>query len=231
MNSPAKPDVAVVPADRHHPGLAYPATVNGQKIRVDDPVPDGRRILSTAGFDPADDYVLILLLRHGTRSIGLDEPVDLRGEGHDAFEAFKSDRIYRFTINERGYEWGAPTIKESQLRAIAGVGEDEVLVLEREDEKDRVLGPEDHVTLSEPGTEHLHIAKRLVTVFIDTVEKKIPRGTYTTEELIKVLGVQPGYLLNVVDAAGQLETLKPGQHLRVKEGMKFFSQVPCGGSS
>ena len=28
-----------------------------------------------------------------------------------------------------------------------------------------------------------------------------------------------------------LDPLKPGAKLRVKEGMKFFTQVPCGGSS
>lgn len=37
-----------------------------------------------AGNDPADDFVLIQLERHGTRSIGLDEPVDLRQPGREA---------------------------------------------------------------------------------------------------------------------------------------------------
>lgn len=56
-------------------------------------------------------------------------------------------------------------------------------------------------------------------------------GTYTTEELVRVLGVEPGYVLNIVNPHGQLEPLKPGQKIRVKKGMKFVSQVPCGGSS
>ena len=84
----------------------------------------------------------------------------------------------------------------------------------------------------EAGTEHLRIGKRLVTVYLDNeVEKRIPSGTYTTEELISVLGVEAGYLLNVLDPQGKLVLLEPKQKTTVREGMNFFSQVPCGGSS
>jgi hypothetical protein len=209
----------------------YTATVNHRVTNFSEPVPEGRKILSAAGFEPADDHVLIQLLRHGTRSIGLDEPVDLREQGREAFEAFRSDRIYRFTIDERGYDWGAGQIKEPQLRQLAAVPEDEVLFLEHHLEDGPDLGPDDELTLTGEDTQHLRTAKRLVTVTLDGVEKKIPRGVYTTEQLIYLLGVPAGYLLNVINAAGQLETLKPGQRLRVKPGMKFFSQVPCGGSA
>lgn len=72
--------------------------------------------------------------------------------------------------------------------------------------------------------------EKLVKVFLDNAEKEIPRGVYTTEELIAVLKVEPGYLLNLADTDG-LTTLKPHQHIHVKDGMRFFSQVPGGGSS
>jgi len=209
----------------------FDATVNDKRVALHDPMPDGGQILAEAGFLPADEHVLIHLIRHGTRSIGLDETVDLRKPGVEAFQAFKSDRLFRFTIDGRGYEWGAPTISEPTLREIADVDEDHVLVLEREDAEDRILGPDDRVKLSDAGTERLRTRKRLVTVCIDGTEKKIPAGVYTTEQLMGVLGVEPGYLLNLVNAEGQLELLKPNAKLRVKDGMKFFSQVPCGGSS
>ena len=56
-------------------------------------------------------------------------------------------------------------------------------------------------------------------------------STAITEQLIKILGVPTGYLLNFLNAAGQLVTLKPDEMLRLRQGMKFFSQVPCGGSA
>lgn len=219
------------PASGHGENAQFAATVNNKLATFDDPVPDGRQILAEAGFVPADEHVLIQLVRRGTRSIGLDEAVDLRKPGIEAFRVFKSDRLFRFTIDGRGYEWGAAAISEPTLREIADVEQDHVLVLEREDAEDRVLGPDDRVKLSDAGTERLRTRKRLVTVCIDGTEKKIPAGIYTTERLMEVLGVEPGYLLNVVNAEGQLELLKPDAKLRVMDGMKFFSQVPCGGSS
>jgi hypothetical protein len=209
----------------------YGATVNHRAVDFTDPVPDGRQILLAAGFDPADDHVLIERMRHGTRLVGLDEPVDLRKEGREAFDAFRTDRVFGFTVDGRGYEWGASVLTEPQLRELAALTEDEVLVLERQNEPDRDLGPGDEINLGTPGTEHLRTVKRLVTVFLDGLEKKIARGTYTTEQLITLLGVTAGYLLNMVDASGQLVTLQPGQHVHIKECMKFYSQVPCGGSS
>jgi hypothetical protein len=204
--------------------------IDGREIDFSHPEPEGRQLLGAAGDHPADDFVLIALDAHGTHSIGLDQRADLRKAGQHDFRSFKSDRIFSFTIDGRGYEWGVAVMSEPELREIGHVPEDDVLVLKR-DGKDVVLGPDDKLDLGESGTEHLHIAKRLVKVFFDTEPKEIPAGVYTTEELIKVLEVPAGYLLNVVDEHGQLVTLKPGQHLRVREDMKFFSQVPTGGSS
>jgi hypothetical protein len=70
----------------------------------------------------------------------------------------------------------------------------------------------------------------LATVFVDNIEKHIPRGIYTTEELLVLLQVQAGYLLNLATDNG-LMPLKPQQRIRVKDGMRFFTQVPGGWSS
>lgn len=210
----------------------FPITVNELEINLDDPLPLGRQILVTAGCNPADEHVLIELLRPGTRSIGLDEEVDLRRSGREAFRAFKSDRLYLFTVDSIGYEWGTASITETELRLIAVVSDDHVLLLERSDEADRVLTDGEQLVLADAGTEHLRTAKKLVRVFLDDViEKFIPRGKHTTEELLTLLSVTPGYLLNVLDHSGQLQPLQPGQTVHVKEDMKFYSQAPGGGAS
>jgi len=206
-------------------------TVNGQRIGLTDPIATGRQILTEAGFDPASDHVLIRLMPRGSQSIGLDERVDLRRGSPFVFRAFASDRIFSFTLDERGYEWGASDISEAELREIGGVPDDKVIVLERKNEPDLELGDGDDVKLGRQGTEHLRTRRGLIPVRIDGVEKEIPRGVYTTEQLLVVLGVEPGYVLDVVNEDGQLESLKPGQKTRVRKGMKFISQAPCGGSS
>ena len=167
-------------------------SVNNVQLQLLQPVLDGEQILDEAGFRPAADHVLIQLLFPGTRSVGLDESIDLRREGDEAFRVFKSDRIFRFTIDERGYEWGVAKITEPELRRIAVVARDRTLVLERAG-KIIELAADDTVELAETGTEHLRVVQ-FVTVTLDSeVEKKIPGGSYTTEELLRVLGVEAGY--------------------------------------
>lgn len=204
--------------------------VNETTVKFSDAMQSGRHILGKAGMKPADEYVLIQLLHHGTRSIGLDEVLDLREPGTEMFRAVRSDRIFRFTLNDRGFEWGANTISEPEIRLVGRVAEDEVLVLERDD-TDIDLKPTDNLDLSREGTEHLHTEKRLITVYFENDPREMRRGVYTTEELKQFFGVQEGYVLEFINEEGQLTPLKPGAKLRVKNGMKFFEQVPCGGSS
>ena len=205
-------------------------SVDDVQLQLAEPVLDGERILNEAGFQPAEDYVLIQLLLPGTRSVGLDESVDLRQKGSRAFRAFKSDRIFRFTVDDVGYEWGIAKITEPELRRIAVVDDGRTLVLERGG-KAIELAADGIVELGEAGTEHLRVVE-LVTVTLDNeLEKKIPSGAYKTEELIRVLGVEAGYVLDVLDEQGTLVPLQPGQTIQVKAGMKFVSHVPAGGSS
>ena len=205
--------------------------VNGAVINFQDPVPTVCQILSVAGFIPTDEHILIRLMKGSSNALGLNEPVDLRNGESAKFKAFKGDRIFRLTIDGGGFEWGQGTIGESELRKLAAVGADEILVLERRDEPNRELNSNDQVALTDAGTEHIRTIKKLITVVIDGVEKQIDRGSYKTEQLIDVLGVEAGYLLNMLDAEGQLKTLNPGECVSVRAGMKFFSQVPCGGSA
>jgi len=217
-------------ARRPGPDGKFSTTVNGTTVKFGDAQPKGERILDKAGLKPVGDYVLIQLMRHGTRSVGLDETVDLTAPGTEAFRAFKSDRIFRFTLDSHGFEWGVRKIAEPELRTIGHVRDDEVIVLDR-DGNDVELKPGDELNLGEAGTEHLHTEKRLITVFFENKPKEIARGTYTTEQLKSLFGVQEGYILEVINEEGNLTELKPGKKLRVKDGMQFFEQVPCGGSS
>jgi Multiubiquitin len=210
-------------------GLFF-TTVNDVSVKFSEPTESGQRIREVAGLKPPGDYALIQLMRHSSRVIGLDDTVDLRAKGTEVFRAFKTDRIFLFTLNGHGYEWGASEIPEPELRAIGHVAEDGVLVLER-DGTDVDLKATDVLDLGHGLTEHLHTEKRLVTVFFENKPREIPRGTYTTEQLKHLFGVQAGYVLEYINHEGQLTPLKAGAKLRVKEGMKFFEQVPCGGSS
>lgn len=209
---------------------SFATTVNSVALKFSKPEPTGGRVLEKAGFDPVADHVLILFTRRGSRSIGLDETVDLALAGTEAFRAFKSDRIFRFTLNGNGFEWGGAKLFVQELRDSGHVSRDEVLVLERDG--DEVELPHDGViNLAPSGTEHLHTEKRMITVYFENDPREIPRGKYSTSQLISLFGVQAGYILEYLNDEGQLTALGPDGKLRVTDGMKFFEQVPCGGSS
>ncbi len=200
--------------------------VNGSEYATAESNPTGRDALAAAGFQPPDEHVLISVLRPGTRSIGLEEHIARAEE----FYAFRADRSFNFTIEGKGYEWGASKISEALLRDLSGIADDMVLTLERNGQQIE-LDDGQEIDLGGAGTEHLRSRKELVTVCFNGAEVSIPRGTYSTEQLMVILGVEPGYLLNMLNHKGELETLKPGQKVKIRKGIKFISQAPCGGSS
>ena len=219
--------------DSHVPNdgdRGFPVAVNDVQFRSAEPVLDGRRILDAGGCRPAEDHVLVQLLFPGTRSVRVQESVDLRGRGSAAFRAFRSDRVFRFTIDGRGYEWGAARISESDLRRLATVAADRTLVLERGGERIH-LEADATIELSEAGTERLRVVSLVSVTLNDEDPKKIPTGVYTTDELVRVLGVEAGYVLNLLDEQGKLSPLQPGQTICIEVDIRFYSHVPAGGSS
>jgi hypothetical protein len=214
-----------------HAGKHHFYTANGQRFETSDGVQDGRKILRNAGFDPADEYILIDVLHPGTLVVGLDEDVELDGPKEKEFRAFRSDRIFAFTINERGYEWGAGTITETEPRYLGDVPAERVLVLERSDQPDLVLDKDASVDLGQRGTEHLRTEKRLITIYYKEKAFELKAGEYTGAQLSAIFGVPAQYILDLVKPDGDFEEIGQDQKLRIKDGMHFVSHPPHGHSS
>lgn len=226
-----------VEAAEQHPQHSGPAgtkrlyviRVDGNPVEMRNPEPTGKDILKEAGRKPPDQHLLIQLMERGSRSISLEETVKLKGEGIELFRSFLGDRIYRLLIDGDGYDWGAGSISETDLRELAALPPEFALELVEKD-SGRVLEPGEEVSLDGKGVERFKRVKRLIKVYLGEQEHRIPPGTYTTEQLIKVLGVQPGYLLSVI-RGNELVLLQPGQKTEVENCMRFVEQVPCGGAS
>lgn len=206
-------------------------TINGTPYTTDDPMPDGRKLLKTAGLSPASDYALIRLTRPGSRTVGLDEEVNLGGPGEEVFRAFLSDREFNFTVDEIGYVWGAPLVSEEELRVISLAPAGNELVLDRQDGQDTVIEPGTSVDLAARGTEHIYTEKRLITVYYKDDPFEIERGRYTGAQLTTKFNVPSGYVLDLVKPDGDFKEIKPTESLKVREGMRFVSHPPCGQSS
>ncbi|MGJ4891202.1 multiubiquitin domain-containing protein [Bradyrhizobium sp. HKCCYLRH3099] len=215
-------------AGKHH---QFSYTINGNHHQTGDRIQDARKLLRSSGFDPADDHVLIELLRPGSRSVGLDEDVALAGERGKEFRAFLIDRTFNFTVDEVGYAWGSPTIAEPEMRDIACVPDGKALVLDRQDEADLILHEHATIDLAARGTEHLRTQNRTVTVFYKEKPYELRPGNYTGAQLAAVFGVPNQYILDLVTQDGEFKEIAPNQSVHIKDDMHFVSHPPCGQSS
>lgn len=155
-----------------------PYLINGRQAQTSDRSPTSAQVLADAGFEPADDYVLIQRTPHGSKVIASDDVLDL-DNGKAEFFAFEGGLVFELTVNEHSIFWGAPNISVSQIRRLANVPDEDELIWVREDATNEVLSPESSFDLGARGVEHLRTHKRpseptVYRYFVNGVE-------YTTE--------------------------------------------------
>lgn len=161
-----------------------------RSIDVPDPVPTGRQILQSAGLDSRDDYLLFALLASGDfEDIRLDETTDLRGKGAERFIAFKSDRDFKFALNDRQLVWGNSALPAEALYALAGISADQAIFLEVRGGTDRLIEPGDTIDLAAPGIERFITAARphkTYVIVVNAVEETVPDKHVTFEQVVSL---------------------------------------------
>lgn len=177
----------------------FPLTVNEKLVEIDDPIVDGRDIRGAAGFDPPSDYVLVLMGHRSAQSVGLDARLDLRELDKPSFRAWESDRLFEFTVNEHGFEWGGDRVSVEEVRRCADIDEDHELVLDAD--HDSVIPAGGSIDLSAKGVEHIVSRKRRLTgvIHLTFVVNGHPHG---------VAGAPSDTLLVVLE-----EALKEGENV------------------
>jgi hypothetical protein len=140
-------------------------TLNFRPIELADAMPLGRHILDAAGARPVDEFSICAFLKNGEfEDLLLDKPFDLRGRGTEKFVYFRTDRLFKFTIDNKQLEWGKPFITGGIVRRLAGVDGKYAIYLEVRGGQDIELADTDAVDLSKPGIE------RFITVLKETTE-------------------------------------------------------------
>jgi hypothetical protein len=159
-------------------------------IDVPDPIPTGRRILESAGLDRRCDYLLFAILTTGDfEDIRLDETVDLRGKGAERFIAFKSDRDFKFKLNDRQMAWGRAELLGSVLYDLADPSAEEAIFLEVQGGEDQLIEPDDRINLDESGIERFITApqpNKGYVIVVNAVEEAVPDKHVTFEQVIKL---------------------------------------------
>lgn len=218
--------------DRSFHILVSNESLEFRPFTLTDPVPLGRQILSEAAFQPVHEYSLFAILPSGDfEDVRLDENFDVRGKGVERFVAFRSDRNFRFVLNDHEIRWGFPTISGSALYALAKPAEEEAIFLDVRGGQDRLIEPLDSVELGDAGVERFYTAPRPPQTYEIIVNGR-PRtvtGNIVTFDQIVQLAFPGAHDCNVVfdvtyqKAASQPPAgqLGPGGSVKIKKGTVF----------
>ncbi len=175
-----------------HHREAYRVIVDGRVVTLHDRTPTGRQVRQAAGAAPASDFILILVADRETRSVALDETLDLQEIDRPRFRLFNNDRIYTFTLDERGFEWGAESIAAAELWEYAEVPDEFEIVLEKDG---GVVIPEDgSVPLGGHSSERLITRPRPakdITIIVNGRPRKVKGPNVSFDEVVALAFPNP----------------------------------------
>ena len=205
--------------------------VDGRLLVLHDARPTGREICEAARAIPAAEFILIRVVNRETRSVAFDERVNLREAQRPRFRLFHDDRIFTFTLDERGFEWGSASIPAAELRTYAEIPADLELVLGHE--AGAVIPDDSEIALSES-----HAALRLltrprrpelVTIIVNGRPRPVKGPKVSFDQIVALAfptpppGIDVQFTVQYMRGPGHKPsgTLIEGQSVKIKNGMEF----------
>lgn len=199
---------------------------------VSDPVVTGTQVLAAAGARPASDFLVFQVLRDGALEVVRPEAtVDLRSAGAEKFLVFRSDRSFRFFLDERAFDWGASHISGRTIKRLADVpGETSDVWLDAVGGYDRVIDDKEMVDLAQPGTERFITRPVRITIKVNSRSREVDHRLLGYWEVVKLAypeAMPSDQIIYSIDyASGPHQnpngSLVEGQTVTIKEGMKFY---------
>lgn len=198
---------------------------------ISDPVPTGTQILEAAGITNPVEFVAYRILQSGLlEGLRPDETTDLRDSGVERFIIFRTDRSFRFLLNDRSFNWGAPHITGLTLKKLAGVDPATMAVwLEVPGSASRAIADREFVNFAEPGVERFSTRARDYHIFVNTRSQEVSTPILGFWEVIKLALPQavpsPTTYYTVTFKHGPKTnpegSLVAGETVHIKEGMRF----------
>jgi hypothetical protein len=136
------------------------AELNFRQIEIPDPIVTGRQILEAAGARPVDEHLAIAILQDGAlETLRKEELFDLRAKGAEKVLVFRTDRSYRFKVDDREREYGTNVVSGRTLKILAGVDPaTHDVYQEIRGGEDLLIRNADLVDLAKPGVEKFFTA-------------------------------------------------------------------------
>lgn len=220
------------PPDLFHIQLAHEG-FDFKPSTIADPVPTGEQLLATAGLRPSREHLLFQLLPSGAlEEIRPDETVDLRAPGRERFLTFKSDRSFRFQVDDGARDWGRQTISGLNLKRLANVDPDAHdvyrLVVGGKDER---IADDEEFNLGAQGVERFVTKPIAIEVFVNTRPELVHSRSLDFWAVARLAypdadPANANIEYTITYAKGPRENragnLTPGQTVQIKGGMEFY---------
>ena len=222
-------DVARREGAREHRGRDI--EVDGRVVAIHGAYPTGRAIREAAGAVPVDEFILIRVVDRETRSVALDEDVELREAERPQFRAFHDDRIFTFTLDERGFEWGSGTIAAVEVRAFAEIPEEFELVLGLE--AGAAIRDDSEIALNQSHVPVRLFTRRrepeLITIIVNGRPRQVKGPKVSFEQVVALAfpapppGTDVQFTVQYMRGPGHKPsgTLIEGQSVKIKDGEEF----------
>lgn len=145
--------------NKHTNNLAFRVKIADESLNFkvhifDDPKVLGRQLIESFGGSPVDEHLAIAILPNGDfEDIRLDESYDLRGNGIEKVLVTRSDRSFRFKIDDADLEWPHACISGFVLRKLAKLSLNYNLWQELPGQHDTKIADTDVVDLGARGVE------------------------------------------------------------------------------
>jgi hypothetical protein len=198
---------------------------------IEDPVPTGRQILELAGALPTREHIVFQMLQSGLlEELRDDETTDLRKGGAERFIVFKSDRTFRFELNDRRFDWGAAEISGIVLKKLADVDSGTHSVwLDVPQGDDRKIADDAAASLAASKTEQFYTSRNEIMLIVNLKEEPwgARRITYEQVTLLAFSNPPPGIVITyTVEYEGGPKSnpegsMTMGDSVKVKDGMVF----------
>ncbi len=225
--------------DRKHGNATFEVEIGDKNfdfaaVTFDDAKITGAQVAMSVGKHPVEDFVVLRHLKTGElETLRPTETSELDKSKVNRFFVLEGGVTHRFFVEGLAMEWPRKKLIASQIKFLAGAGDELALILECPG-LDQIFDDDDEVNIGGDEVERFKLRKHKKTVTViygGDVEFELERRVYTTEELMSVFGVPPGYKLDIIGSDGVFREMAPGERLKVKDGMEFASHPPVGQSS
>lgn len=203
-----------------------------ESFRLNDPIVTGAQLLTVSGVRNPVEHLVFQIQPSGLlEEIHPEESTALSANGGERFLVFRSDRSFRFQLDDRAFDWGATHISGATLKKLVARDAQEFDVWQDTiGGADRVIGDSELANLSTQGVERFATKRILISLFVNGKPREVNRRRLSYWDVVLLAfpeAVPSEGIIYTVDYArgphvNPEGTLASGQYVQVKEGMKFY---------